>query len=202
MIALLTGILRSKSPTEVLIDVNGVGYSVSIPLSTFEKLSALNSTVTLYTHLNVRDDALQLFGFATEAERSLFRELISVSGIGPKIAQSILSGISAQDLKSHIANGNTQALTAIPNVGRKTAERMIVELRDKIGKMDLGGTTTAAAKDAKSENRSQAFLALISLGYSRPAAEQALRSALAESNGAEIPLEDLIKRALRHAGSK
>ena len=202
MIALLTGTLRTKSPTEVLIEVNGVGYAVNIPLSTFEKLGELNSTTTLFTYLHVREDALQLFGFASDAERTLFKELISVSGIGPRIAQSILSGISAGDLKNHIVHGNVPALTSIPNVGRKTEERLIVELRDRIGKMDFVTSGVATARDEKTESRSQALLALTSLGYSRQVAEQALRAVLSESNGADLPLEELIKRALRQTSSK
>lgn len=134
MIATLTGILRSKSPTEIILDVNGVGYSVSIPLSTFEKLTETGSTVTLLTHLQVREDALQLYGFATEKELILFKMLISVSGIGPRIAQGVLSGISASDLREYIIKGNVGALTTIPGVGKKTAERMVVELRDKMSK--------------------------------------------------------------------
>lgn len=202
MIALLTGTLRTKSPTEVLIEVNGVGYAVNIPLSTFEKLGDLNSKTTLFTYLHVREDALQLFGFASDAERTLFRELISVSGIGPRIAQSILSGISAADLKNHIVHGNVPALTSIPNVGRKTAERLIVELRDKISKMDFAATGIGTIHDEKTERRSQALLALTSLGYSRQVAEQALRSVLSESNGADLPLEELIKRTLKQTSSK
>jgi Holliday junction DNA helicase RuvA len=176
-----------------------VGYGVSIPLSTYERLGELHTTVTLYTYLHVREDSLQLFGFATEEERVLFKLLISVSGIGPKMAQGILSGISVQDLKSHIVVGNIGALTTIPGVGRKLGERLVVELREKIGKLDLGPPSTAAPRDEQATIRSEALLALTSLGYSRPAAEQALRSALAENNGMRPTVEQLIKSALRHA---
>ena len=135
MIASLTGILKSKSPTEILVEVHGIGYTVSIPLSTYEKLGDIGSSVSLLTHFHVREDVMQLFGFFTEEERRLFKLLISVSGIGPKIAQSILSGMNVEELKSHLVSGNVNALTAIPGVGRKTAERLIVELRDKVGKI-------------------------------------------------------------------
>ena len=199
MIASVRGTLLVKSPTEVVLDVQGVGYGVSIPLSTYERLGELHTTVTLYTYLHVREDSLQLFGFATEEERALFKLLISVSGIGPKMAQGILSGISVQDLKSHIVVGNIGALTTIPGVGRKLGERLVVELREKIGKLDLGPPSTAAPRDEQATIRSEALLALTSLGYSRPAAEQALRSALAESNGIRLTVEQLIKSALRHA---
>jgi len=198
MIASLTGILKGKSPTEVLVDVNGVGYSLSIPLSTFSKLGDINSTVHLLTHLNVREDALQLFGFATEAERNIFRLLISINGIGPKIAQGILSGIAVQELQQHIAGGNIAALTAIPGIGKKTAERLVVELRDKIGKGGQG--VSFGAEDRNAEIRNEALLALTSLGYNRASSEKALRMALNEAAGRELSVEDLIKRALKHAG--
>ena len=198
MIASLAGILKFKSPTEVLVDVNGVGYSVLIPLSTFEKLGPLNSPTVLLTHLHVREDALILFGFATEEERHLFRLLISVSGIGPKIAQGILSGISASDLRRHIVTGNSNALTAIPNVGKKTAERLVVELRDKIAKTDSFGESVLPPGDKREGARSEALLALTSLGYNRQAAEKGIRTALQETDGANISVEELIKKALRH----
>lgn len=195
MIASLTGLLKSKSPTEVLLDVNGVGYAVSIPLSTFEKLGAQNSHVTLFTHLVVREDAMQLFGFATEEERSLFRLLISVNGIGPKIAQAVLSGLSVAELKQHVADGNIAALTAIPNIGRKTAERLVLELRDKIDKVPTSGA--ALPPDRVAEIRAEALLALTSLGYQRAAAEKAIRQALSE-NKSDLSLEVLIKLALQN----
>jgi len=202
MIASLSGILRIKTPTEVLIDVNGIGYAVIIPLSTYEKLGELNSPATLLTHLHVREDALQLFGFATEEERFLFKLLISVNGIGPKIAQGILSGISVSDLKAHIAKENVAALTTIPGVGRKTAERLILELRDKIGKLEQILQMPATGKDQQAEMRLEALLALTSLGYNRPAAEKAIRQVLSESADASLSLQELIKRALRYASSK
>jgi Holliday junction DNA helicase RuvA len=199
MIASLTGILKSKTPTEILLDVNGVGYAVSIPLSTFEKLGAQNSHVTLFTHLVVREDALQLFGFATEEERSLFRLLITVNGIGPKIAQAVLSGLSVAELKQHVASGNIAALTAIPNIGRKTAERLVLELREKIDKVPTPDAAIPADRGA--EMRAEALLALTSLGYQRAAAEKAIRQALNEPAGAQLSLEELIKKALRYTNT-
>lgn len=201
MIASLTGVLKSKAPTEVLVDVNGVGYSVIIPLSTFEKLGDIETRVTLLTYLHVREDAMQLFGFSTEEERFVFRLLISVNGIGPKIAQGILSGISVSDLKLHIAKENISALTAIPGVGRKTAERLIIELRDKIGKADVAAQGTFPRQDGATELRQEALLALTSLGYNRPVAEKALRRVLNEAKGEKLSLQDLIKRALRNTSS-
>lgn len=198
MIASLTGILKSKSPTEVLVDVSGVGYSVSIPLSTYSKLGDIDSTVHLLTHLHVREDAMQLFGFASEAERHLFRLLISITGIGPKIAQGILSGISVPELRQHIASGNIVALTSIPGIGKKTAERLIVELRDKIGKTE--SSPGVGSGDRNSEIRNEALLALTSLGYNRIAAEKAIRMALNDSAGSAVNVEDLIKKALKYSG--
>ena len=199
MIASITGTLVSRSPTEVVLDAHGIGYSVNIPLSTYERLGETQTTVTLLTYLHVREDTLQLYGFATEEERLLFRLLISVSGIGPKMAQGILSGISVNDLRDHIAAGNIGALTTIPGVGRRTGERLVVELRDKIGKIDLGSLSSTAAASDQSRIRAETLLALTSLGYSRPVAEKALRSALEDGDGKDLSIEQLIKRALRHA---
>jgi Holliday junction DNA helicase RuvA len=201
VIASVEGLLRTKSPTEVLIDVNGIGFAISIPLSTYEKLDAVGSRVVLLTVLHVREDAMQLFGFATEEERRVFKLLISVSGIGPKIAQSVLSGMNAEELKSHLGSGNITALTSIPGVGRKTAERLVVELRDKIGNpLSESGSVIPADAEAASV-RFEALRALVSLGYSQQAAERSIRLALKESGGSTLLLEELIKRALRQPGS-
>jgi Holliday junction DNA helicase RuvA len=197
MIASLTGILKSKNPTEILIDVNGVGYSVTIPLSTYEKLGEVGSNLTLLTHLHVREDAMQLFGFASPDERFFFKLLITVNGIGPKIAQGVLSGITVAELKQHIAHENISALTAIPGVGRKTAERLIIELRDKIGKMDTVSSGSIPLQGEDGDLRQEALLALTSLGYNRPIAEKALRQVFMETKGEKLSLQDLIKRALR-----
>ena len=197
MIASLTGVLKSKNPTEILIDVNGVGYSVTIPLSTYEKLGEVESNVTLLTHLHVREDAMQLFGFASPDERFLFKLLITVNGIGPKIAQGILSGITVTDLKQHIAQENISALTAIPGVGRKTAERLIIELRDKIGKIEASSSGSNPMQGEDGDLRQEALMALTSLGYNRPIAEKALRQVFMETKGEKLSLQELIKRALR-----
>ena len=198
MIASLTGILKTKSPTEVLLDVNGVGYGISIPFSTFEKLSELNTRITLLTHLHVREDALQLFGFLTEDERFFFRILISVSGIGPKIALGILSGISVKELRNHIVGGNVGALTAIPGIGRKTAERLILELREKVTGPEGSSLNIPRPLDTL---RAQALMALTSLGYSKLTAEKAMQRVFSESGSEELTLEEIIKRALRYTTS-
>jgi holliday junction DNA helicase RuvA len=201
MISQLRGELLHKSPTEIVVDVNGIGFSLHIPVSTFEKLGDLHTTVKLFTHLHVREDAMLLYGFATDEERAAFRLLISVTGIGPKMAQGILSGIPVPDLKSSIASGNAAALTAIPGVGRKLADRLVVELRDKMGRMDFptGGGTFSS--DAQGAVRSEALLALTSLGYNRTVADRAVRGALEEFHDTPPTLEALIKAALRHAAT-
>jgi Holliday junction DNA helicase RuvA len=201
VIASLEGILRSKTPTEVLVDVNGIGFAISIPLSTYEKLGAAGSRVVLLTYLHIRDDAMQLFGFATEEERRIFKLLISVSGVGPKIAQSVLSGMNVEELKSHIGDGNVNALTTIPGVGRKTSERLVVELRDKIGGPYFEPGSVAPIGAGASSVRLEALQALLSLGYNQQAAEKAIRLALKEASSATISLEELIKRALRQSRS-
>jgi Holliday junction DNA helicase RuvA len=199
MISSLRGTLVQKSPTELVIDVQGVGYGVSIPLSTYQALGEPRSQVLLHTYLHVREDALQLYGFATEEERNAFRLLISVNGIGPKMAQGILSGLPVSDLKGYIARGNSSALTAIPGVGRKLAERLVVELRDKIGRLGPEAESAGMPADLHTKNRAEALSALLSLGYHRTAAEKALRSALSEADGSEPTVEVLVKLALRHA---
>lgn len=192
MISFLDGVLVSKSPTEIIVDVHGVGYAVHIPLSTFEKLNGVNQRVKIFTYLHVREDAMQLFGFATEVERELFRQLISISGIGPKIAQGILSGMDVGELKQCIISGDVAALTTIQGVGRKTAERIIVELRDKLGKLE---ELSVPSTSKQVSIRSEALRALLSLGYTRASAEAALRAVLQETK--DPSLEDLIKQALR-----
>ena len=199
MISHLKGTLHYKSPTEIVIDIQGVGYSISIPFSTYEKLGEPGTVVTVLTYLHVREDALQLYGFATEAERDVFRLLISVSGIGPKIAQGILSGIQPKELQTLIAQGNVSALTSIPGVGRKTAERLIVELRDRISK--LGSIAVSAGFPAAGADiRNEAMMALISLGYNRPAAEKAIRAALQELDNKDVTIQELLKQSLKSAG--
>ena len=201
MISHLRGKLVQKSPTEIVIDVNGVGYQVHIPLSTFEKIDKADGEVTILTYMHVREDAMILFGFATEAEREIFRMLISISGIGPKIAQGILSGISTNDLREAVLMNNIDALTSISGVGRKTAERIILELRSKLGKIEFTETTiTPTSQQLKA--RSEAIIALMSLGFNRTSAEQTLRSVLSESTNKELSVEEMIKKALHHSAKQ
>jgi Holliday junction DNA helicase RuvA len=198
MISFLRGEIVRKSPTELVIDVSGVGYVVTIPLSTFEKLDHTSGEQTILTYMHVREDAMQQYGFATEAERELFRSLISINGIGPKMAQGILSGLSAADLRIAIAQGNVAALTSISGVGKKTAERIIVELRDEIGASESTGPSFPSTS-VQLKARSEAIVALMSLGYSRATAEQSLRKVLSETLNKNLLVEEMIKLALRHA---
>lgn len=195
MIGQLSGRLLDKSPTRVLLDVNGVGYEVLIPLSTFEQLGSAGANATLLTHLHVREDILQLFGFASHNEKQLFQLLLNVNGVGPKLAQGILSGCSVQMFCNYVKQGATAALTKIPGIGKKTAERLVLELRDRIEKWDIAQEQTGAPKGPAALSE-EALLALISLGYPRNEAEKAIRQVLAEHEA--LPVEELLKHALRN----
>ncbi|NUN69730.1 MAG: Holliday junction branch migration protein RuvA [Bacteroidetes bacterium] len=197
MITYLNGLLTKKSPTEVIIETAGIGYSVQISLSTYEQLPELNASVQLLTHHHIREDAQMLYGFFTEHEREIFRMLLGVSGIGPKMAQTILSGIRPDELARTITVGAISSLTAIPGVGKKTAERMVLELKDKVAKME-GAEKIIDLPNTGASVRSEALTALVSLGFSREKAEHSLRSVLNELNGNTITVEELIKRALQH----
>jgi Holliday junction DNA helicase RuvA len=199
MIAYIQGVLTEKNPTRVVLDVNGVGYEILIPLSSFEQLGSTGETAKLLTYHHVREDAAQLFGFTTQEERELFLLLISVSGIGPKSALGILSSVSASDFKQAIAQENLNMLVAVPGIGRKTAQRIVVELKEKISKLiSAGGMTTriVSSKDAVAD---EAMMALISLGYAKASAEKAITKALGDHPDKTFTLQELIKAALRFA---
>ena len=202
MIAHLSGTLLSKQATTVVVDVGGVGYEVTIPLSTFYELEDVGSKVQLRIYTHVREDALQLFGFRTSRERELFMRLISVSGIGPAVGIKLLSGMSADEMIASIRTDNLARLTLIPGVGRKTAERLVVELRDKIALLSspeleeefgsASGVPTAPSEEAV---RSDALSALVNLGYQKSAAEKAITAALGE--GGDVSVESILRRTLR-----
>lgn len=203
MIAFLRGKLISKAPTEVVVDVQGIGYFIHIPLSTYERVGEVGTETILFTYLHVREDALQLFGFATEKERKMFKLLLSVSGIGPRIAQGVLSGMSVDELEVNIVKGNVAALTAIQGVGRKTAERIVLELRDAVAKGTGISSDVPAGSTSTAEMRNEALLALISLGFTQQSAEKAIRAALHELQARTVlTVEELIKEALRRSGPK
>lgn len=196
MLAYLIGTLAEKSPVEVVIDVGGVGYSVSITTSTHQQLPALGEKVKLFTYLHLREDAVSLYGFATEEERQVYKLLLTVSGVGPKMAQTILSGMNAGELREAIIANNVRALTNLSGVGKKTAERIMVDLRDKITKLDLKSSIGIPLQSDTQQARSDAYSALLALGYSKAVAEKALRAAIAESPNAKV--DELIKLALRN----
>jgi holliday junction DNA helicase RuvA len=197
MIALLRGALAAKQPHQVIVDVGGVGYEVWIPVSTFTAIPDIGGAVTLQIYTNVREDAIQLFGFKTLDEKHLFEKLISVNGVGPKLAITALSGLAPSDLVSSIKTGDLTKLTKIPGVGKKTAERMILELRDKLDLLPVAAnsaTARAAASATWSANELDVISALINLGSQRSAAEDAVQKAKAAvgSDGFEL----LFRKAL------
>lgn len=198
MIGSLRGTLAAKQPPQLLLEVGGIGYEIEAPMSTFYELPAVGAEVRLLTHLVVREDAQVLYGFAREEERRMFRLLLKVSGVGPKIALAILSGSSADAFAACIAAGDTAALTRIPGVGRKTAERLIVELKDRVAG---GGEAIATTLSGGSGGgpRGEAISALVALGY-RPAEASAMVDvAEADEDGAAASTESLIRRALQSA---
>jgi Holliday junction DNA helicase RuvA len=197
MISYLKGTLTKKSPTEIIVDVVGIGYSVHISLSTYEQLPEVNGDVHILTHHHIREDAQLLYGFMTENEREMFRMLIGVSGIGPKMAQTILSGIRPDELARTITVGAISSLTTVPGVGKKTAERLVLELKDKVVKLE-GSEKIFDMPNTGASVRAEALTALVSLGFSREKAEHALRGVLNDVNGKTVSVEELIKRALQH----
>ena len=198
MITFLQGKLVEALPTRVTVDVNGVGYEALIPLSSFEKLPALGGTIKLLTQLVVREDAHLLYGFMSAMERDMFRLLVStVSGIGPKIALNILSGISTSAFRGAVANGDVKSLSQISGVGKKTAERIIVELRDKIG---AAGAWQAASDQrslsAEDQKVNDAVLALVALGFKQLEAHDSVRAAQAVL-GDKTSVENLVRACLK-----
>ena len=202
MIGRLRGILLEKHPPYLLLEVNGVGYELEASLSTFYKLPETSQEITLYTHLAVREDAHTLYGFAVVEERTLFRNLIKVSGIGAKLALLILSGMSVDSFARCVQESDTAALTRLPGVGKKTAERLIVEMRDRIGTLELGegigaGTGRRIAPAALNPI-DDAISALVALGYRQPDAARMVNAV--ETDG--LPSEEIIRRALQSSVRK
>jgi Holliday junction DNA helicase RuvA len=198
MIGLLRGRVLSRQPPFLLLDVNGVGYEIEAPMSTFYVLPGDDSPVTLHTHLAIRDDAHVLYGFASERDRTLFRALLKVSGVGGKVALAILSGMSAEEFSLTIQAGDVAALTRLPGIGKKTAERLIVEMRDRVANLGVvtqgapavGGGAIAGSAASPLDD---ALSALLALGYKPAEAQRMLRAVDAEGLGTE----DLIKAALQ-----
>ena len=192
MIALLRGILIEKHPNQAIVEAGGVGYDVTIPVSTFTHLPGTGAEVRLRIHTHVREDALSLYGFLTGEEKALFEKLISVSGIGPTLAVKVLSGMAAPDLIGAIIRGEVDRLVRIPGVGKKTAERMVLELRDKMPA--VSGELPSAPTPALSAVDQDVLSALLNLGCARPQAEAAVRKA--KSSGVPADFEPLFRRAL------
>jgi Holliday junction DNA helicase RuvA len=199
MIGFLRGKLAAKLPPMLLVDVNGVGYELEAPMSTFYGLPATGEGVALFTHLVVREDAHILFGFGTDGERRLFRSLLKVSGVGPKIALGILSGASVEEFLRTIEAEDVAMLTRIPGIGRKTAERVIIEMRDSVQKLSLPTAAGASlAAPVVQSPHSEAYSALIALGYKPPEATRLLKHA--DEPG--LSTTEIIRRALKSAVTK
>jgi holliday junction DNA helicase RuvA len=186
MIGRITGTLAEKSPPKLLIDCNGVGYEVDVPMSTFYNLPAIGERVTLLTHFVVREDAQLLYGFLSAAERATFREVLKISGIGPRTALSVLSGLSVNELAQAVAQQQATRLTKVPGIGKKTAERLLLELKGKLGP-DLGSPSTPA-----SDAQADIVQALVALGYSEREAAAAIKAL-----PADIAVAEGIKQALK-----
>jgi Holliday junction DNA helicase RuvA len=196
MIAFLRGRLAEKQPNRIIVDVAGVGYDVAVPLSTFYKLGEPGSDVALRVHTHVREDTFALYGFSTELEQQIFERLIGISGIGPKLALAVLSGIEVADLVRAVYVGDVARLTAIPGVGKKTAERIGLELKDKLPKTMAGELTSDTDSGVPGgEMRRDLLSALLNLGYHRPLAEKAVDAALARMTSPTF--ESALKQALR-----
>jgi len=197
MIARISGILVEKSVTHCIVDVQGTGYRIFTPLSTFYELPDIDQAVVLRIHTHVREDAISLYGFLTETERAVFQMMISVSGIGPRLAVNILSGITAGEWIQAVAGENLRRLTGIPGVGKKTAERMILELKDKVAGLERAVPAAGAAPAGTGERmKEDALSALVNLGYRASVGRETLDRIAAEAQE-PLPLDLLLKKALR-----
>ena len=195
MIAFLKGTLLFKSPGGAVIDVGGVGYQVFIPLSSFYELPDPGGVITLHIHTHVREDALQLFGFLTAKEKELFLALISVSGVGPKLALGIVSGLPFDTLVDAITRGDEKKVATIPGIGGKTAARLVLELREKVAALGFEMSAGPCAVGATNRQKEEAMSALVNLGYKKNQAEDAVKRVCAGNDG--ITLETLIREALK-----
>jgi len=195
MIGFLRGRIADKQPNTLIVDVQGVGYEVHVPLSTFYEAGEPGDEITLRIHTHVREDALQLYGFLTDLERQLFERLISVSGIGPKLAIAVLSGMDSRDLLACVQRGDVARLTGIPGIGKKTAERIVLELRDRLAQIPGAAPVDLAPVNGADRVRSDLLSALQNLGYHRPQAEKAVDATLQTMSTPTF--EHALKAALR-----
>ncbi|HIJ95718.1 MAG TPA: Holliday junction branch migration protein RuvA [Desulfuromonadales bacterium] len=195
MIALLSGLIAYKSPDHIILDVHGVGYRVLIPFSTYYELPEEGGSASLHIHTSVREDAIQLYGFRTRLEKSFFQLLISVTGVGPKLARDILSNIQPGPLSQALLQGDLLKLSGIPGIGKKTAERLVLELKDKAGKLDMSSLPAADIQHRPADEAMEDVTsALLNLGYKEPQVRRAL-SGLQTTEGAGV--EELLKQALK-----
>jgi Holliday junction DNA helicase RuvA len=197
MIAYLSGTLLSKHPNQLIIDVNGVGYEVTIPLSTFYETGEVGGPIQLHIYTHVREDAIALFGFKSVQEKSVFEQLISVSGIGPRLGITILSGMPFEQLVPTIRQANLAKLTSIPGVGKKTAERLVVDLRDKLVRFEISPPASVTVASPISQAQEDVLSVLLNLGYSKNVAENAIRKSVS-AEIADQSFENLLKSALQH----
>ena len=195
MITFLDGIIDEKEPTHVVLNVGGVGYEVVISLNSYDRLPAPGERVRLLTHDHIREDEHRLFGFMTADERRVFTLLLGVSGIGPKIALSALSGMTVREIKVAIKDGDVKRLSSISGIGKKTAERMIIELRDKFGAGEILAASTAGNPESDVKLR-DAILALISLGYKRAEAQELVLRVINQPNMTAATVEDIVRKSL------
>ncbi len=203
MIAKLTGIIAAKALDQVLLDVHDVGYRVSIPLSTYYDLSEVNTTVSLQIHTYVREDTFQLFGFLTTGERDVFEALLRVTKVGPRLALAILSAMSAEDVQQAVLQGDIPRLSATPGVGRKTAERIVLELRERFAKTTFDLPLALTARAESQPAMADAVIALLNLGYPRAVAERTISQVLRSSPQGSVPaLKELIRASLKALGQE
>ena len=199
LIAYLEGKLIEKNPTHLVLEVNGVGYSINIPVSSYATIGEVGQSVKVLTYQYVRQDELRLYGFASRQEKGLFELLISVNGVGPRVALGILSSIPVGDFQRSVLGEDLDVLTHISGVGKKMAQRLIVELKEKLSKVDLGvGEDLEVKERVTIPSDEEAVLALVSLGYNKLDARKAVQKADSESEES-LPIEELIKRALKYA---
>ncbi len=196
MIAFLRGRILEKQPNRIILDVNGVGYELAIPLSTYYDVGDEGGEIAVRVYTHVREDALQLYGFLTEFERQVFERLIGISGIGPKLAVAVLSGVDSRELVTAVQRGDVARLTAIPGIGKKTAERIVLELRDRLAQIAVPAAVGAPSVDSAGERlRSDLLSALQNLGYHRPQADKAVDTVL--SSTPDVTFEQALKDVLR-----
>ncbi len=198
MIALITGTILEKTPSTLIVEVHGIGYQIFIPLNTFYRLPEMKESVSLHIYTHVREDALQLYGFLSILEKELFLLLLGISGVGPKVALGILSGMELTELVQALRDGNVDRLRAIPGVGPKTAARLVLELREKVGALSLAGLQAPISTGSESDKiKEDALSALVNLGYNRNEAKRTVDKIAEEETAESESVEGLIKKALK-----